>query len=266
MAEFIIRRQKGRIRMKPLAIIRCKKGFTLIELLVVIAIIAILAAMLLPALSRAREMARQTSCINNLRQITLSHNFYLNDNDEHFIPASYDWFWPGTSVPRSTWNWAFGLTSNGYAAPGIFMCPTSRAVGADRSDRFDPGHSDYGTAASMRYGTLSYNIYHIGMSRYVGLTDEMQIWTPARLAEVRSPSNKILNGDTLFWHVDGRIGGTNSETFLHTYRYSDRYMPLHSGGANLAFVGGNVSHIADIDNVIDNSTASRQKYFYRQYD
>ncbi|HOS42272.1 MAG TPA: prepilin-type N-terminal cleavage/methylation domain-containing protein, partial [Armatimonadota bacterium] len=64
------------------------RGFTLIELLVVIAIIAILAAILFPVFAKAREKARQTSCMNNIRQIMIAVSMYIQDHDERVFPAS----------------------------------------------------------------------------------------------------------------------------------------------------------------------------------
>ncbi|MHB9130244.1 MAG: type II secretion system protein [Armatimonadota bacterium] len=68
-----------------------RKGFTLIELLVVIAIIAILAAILFPVFAQAREKARQTSCLNNQRQIVTSVLMYVQDNDETLPPSKTMW-------------------------------------------------------------------------------------------------------------------------------------------------------------------------------
>ncbi len=73
-----------------------KRDFTLLELLIVIAIIAILAALLLPSLSKARELARQTQCLSNLKQQAIGSASYANDYGDYILPwrTSYTIYWP----------------------------------------------------------------------------------------------------------------------------------------------------------------------------
>ena len=96
---------------------KSKTRFTLIELLVVIAIIAILAAMLLPALSAARERAKAAQCISNLKQIGLAHINYASDNQEVYALAIHgDYHWPhylygGGYIPEKNY--------------GVIICPSA---------------------------------------------------------------------------------------------------------------------------------------------
>jgi prepilin-type N-terminal cleavage/methylation domain-containing protein/prepilin-type processing-associated H-X9-DG protein len=125
-------------------------GFTLIELLVVTAILALLAAILFPVFAQAREKARQTTCLSNMKQLGLAANLYLQDWDEGFPqthPTATPWLRPSRR-DRLTADW-FHLLSPYTHTPAVNVCPSDPNISARRPNSYIPnGYFVYGARLS----------------------------------------------------------------------------------------------------------------------
>ena len=173
--------------------IQNKRGFTLIELLVVIAIIAILAAILFPVFAQAREKARQSACISNLKQISLAVLQYTQDYDETYPPSE-----DGTNAPWHNFVQPYiknGDTFNGvaYGRGGVWSCPS---------------WPDSGTAMDsqgQRYGANDMFVGNYGRNDASLTPAAGGIRPTVAVAEIDTPSDKVMlvekgrNGQAWNW-------------------------------------------------------------------
>lgn len=189
-----------------------RRGFTLIELLVVIAIIAILAAILFPVFSRAREKARQASCASNLKQIGLAATMYADDNDEVHVPA----YLPGN--PRQDWgNYWVGMIQPYTRNKQLLACPSYK----------NPIEYNYNLGYGMNYIYLTL--------RWGGTSGWGRGGIPVGL--ITNPSETIVFADS-----QAHSGGGIDTAYVNWVRDPGDYCvrAKHNGTANVTFCDGHV--------------------------
>ena len=208
--------------------------FTLIELLVVIAIIAILAAMLLPALSKAREKARSVSCVSNLKQNQLACNIYAQDN-EGIIPIYWEGpFMDDTGSKNSYVSWADHLYLGGYIPyqSKSLQCPSLLCEISTHSSYSRMMNQIYGVAGGKPDNALysftgNNSIGNSGMSR------GSNVWPCFMFTEVNKlPAATFFLGDT-------RSNGSEVQIYIIGRTGSPGYADMrHAGRWNLSFLDG----------------------------
>ncbi len=241
-------------------------GFTLIELLVVIAIIAILAGLLLPALSKAKAKAQGAKCSSNLRQMGLAMIIYIGDHGVY--PVGIDggdgsaWIWP--SLLRQT-------MYNASSSTEVFHCPAAppasqwipkfgsgqpARLGYLKDEvRLKPGGSFFMSYGYNVWGAFAGNNPNTGLGVYLG----DPVWGETKEASVVKPSEMIALGDSN-WDLKQK-GDRDWSGFIGMYEERQWPLELHNKRAEILYCDGHVEAKRRLDMIgqLHKDVGMRQK-------
>ena len=206
-----------------------QKGFTLIELLVVIAIIAVLMAILMPALNRAREQGKRAMCLNNLKQLSLAWILYADDNDDKIVSGAggVDRNYNGKPEPP----WVGRCWASDYGSGG--QMPEEQQKEQIREGALWPFVKDiklYRCPTGQRGEMLTYAVMD-SMNGYGDGTKERGLWIKNRM-EIRRPDKKAVFID------EGWVTPDSFAVYYRNEQWWDDAPVRHGDGTNVGFADG----------------------------
>lgn len=206
------------------------RKFTLIELLVVIALIAILAALLLPALNKAKEKSHATYCLSNLKQIGNSALLYTQDFDSYYIP------YRNGDPADPEWSWL--LYRDGYlGTPQVYFCRSAMNVlSSVYTSGYENAIAKPRTMSRYQYITYGYNYYYCG-GDYSLNPDPGWLTAAAKVGMFRTPSRKIMIGEARNETSGSRVLVPN----IISFTAYNRIHTAHANAANLLWIDGHAS-------------------------
>jgi prepilin-type processing-associated H-X9-DG protein/prepilin-type N-terminal cleavage/methylation domain-containing protein len=209
------------------------KAFTLIELLVVVAIIAVLIAMLLPALSSAKGMAMTARCGSNLRQCITGVMMYTENYSGRML-----WYQVNRTKPDYTWSSAL-YKFNYLKNPNTLMCGSQAPTAWDESDQYDNLFKTYGIRTDWGDPQMDYFFVERNLGRTL-------LFYTLLFSRIPSPSESILIGDTVGASL-AAPGTYQKQCWYFKYAFvqtsqAEGYLHLrHQGRANVAYLDGHVT-------------------------
>jgi len=236
------------------------RGFTLIELLVVIAIIAILAAMLLPALAKAKSRSQQAVCLSNTKQWGLADTLYVDENNETFPYPRYQvsstadqdnpsWLaingyhnlgqgndvyfnaLPSNVANKPLYVWAFNAMGF-YDSKSIFTCPTALSQGIDPTDNSAASGNMIPSARPLfNYGMNSKSLANEQINNVNAILKTPMVAHPSAFVLFSDVRNR--SGETPYYGTD-----VNKTDLATPHNYTTRFSSRHNKGGNITFSDG----------------------------